>query len=250
MRAVALAGSRGAGRADGRSDVDLYVYADPPLALAARAAVVGGTRPAELGNAFFEPGDEWVDGATGLHVDVMFRAPAWIEDELVRVLDRAEARVGYSTCFWWNVLRSEALADRGGWYAALQARARRPYPPALRRAIVARNHPLLRRNLSSYAAQLEKAEARGDGVSLLHRTAAFLASYFDVLFALNEAPHPGEKRLAAEAAALPRRPAALEADLGALAAAAAGRGPTRPPVDRLCDGLDALLAEAGLLQPP
>ena len=72
---------------------------------------------------FRSPGDEWADGRTGLGVDVMFRTPAFIEDELDRVLVRHQARAGYSTCLWHNVLASRLLFDRRGFYAALQARA-------------------------------------------------------------------------------------------------------------------------------
>ena len=48
---------------------------------------------------------------------------------------------------------------------------------------------------------------RGDLVSVNHRVTEFLASYFDILFALNEMTHPGEKRMqricAAECQILP-----------------------------------------------
>jgi hypothetical protein len=203
--AVALAGSGVAGTADEQSDLDLYVYAEEPVAMADRIAIA--TRFAtrrEVGNDFWEPGDEWIDAQTGRHVDVMYRTPDWIEEQLERVLVRHEASVGYSTCFWHNVLHSTPLFDRSGWYRDLQAAATRPYPRPLQRAIIARNYSILRQTLSSYLAQIERAVWRGDSVSIQHRVTALLASYFDVLFAVNELPHPGEKRLLQLSASGPR----------------------------------------------
>jgi lactoylglutathione lyase len=77
----------------------------------------------------------------------------------------------------------------------LQARARIPYPGQLQRAIIGKNYPLLRRNQSSYWHQIELALQRHDDVSVQHRLTALLASYFDIWFALERMPHPGEKRL-------------------------------------------------------
>lgn len=54
---------------------------------------------------------------------------------------------------------------------------------------------LLSGNLPSYDGQIQKAARRKDLISVNHRTAEFFASYFDVIFALNEMLHPGEKKL-------------------------------------------------------
>lgn len=181
---------------------------------------------AELDNRWFGPEDAWLDPQTGRVMDVVYHAVSWVENELSRVLVRHQARVGYSTAAWANVLNSQPLADPSGWFARLQQEAQQPYPEELRQAIIALNLPLLRQAHSSFSHQLAKAVTRGDLVSVNHRLAAFLASYFDVLFALNRVPHPGEKRLLeiaqARCAVLP---AALPQRITALLQAAAGAGP-------------------------
>jgi hypothetical protein len=241
VEAVALGGSRATGLAGPDSDVDLYVYAAAEPATAARAALITaeGGRDAEVGQGPFEPGDEWVDGATGLGLDVMFRTPAWIEGELDRVLVAHQARAGYSTCLWHNVLTGLPLFDRRGFFEALQVRARAPYPEPLRRAVVARNLPLLEAARSSFGHQLARAAARGDAVAVNHRTAAFLASAFDVLLAVNRAPHPGEKRLLEHLRrACPLTPQGLEAQVQALLSAAGRSG---AEVARAAEALTASL---------
>ncbi|PPS45699.1 hypothetical protein [Chroococcidiopsis sp. TS-821] len=65
----------------------------------------------------------------------------------------------------------------------------------LRRAIVAKNSPILRQHISAYMHQIESAISPSDFVSINHRIAALVASYFDIIFAVNYQPHPKEKRL-------------------------------------------------------
>jgi len=185
----------------------------------------------------------------GTAVDVMYRRVRWIEVQLDRVLVQHQALVGYSTCFWYNVLHSQTLFDRAGWFAELQRRARRRYPPELRQAIIAKNYPLLRRNQSSYFHQIELAVQRNDPVSVNHRVAALLASYFDVLFAVNELPHPGEKRIVQYASAkCSKIPAEMERQVGELVGSVGrGDGRTVDKVNALVDRLDEVLARENLV---
>ena len=100
VEAVAFGESYFLGRGDAGSDLDPYVYArdEPPVA-ARQALVTSRAVPgtALLNDRRFEPGDAWFD-RDGMAVDVMSRRSAWIEDRLSAVIDRAEARLGYSTC--------------------------------------------------------------------------------------------------------------------------------------------------------
>jgi hypothetical protein len=204
VEAVALGGSSSTGMADDASDIDLYVYLGRELPLAARqdvAAEQADATSAEVGNEFFEPGDEWTHAASGVAVDLMYRRTSWIEDRIARVLDRHQASLGYTTCLCHNVATSALLYDRRGWLSGQQARANGPYPEPLRRAILAKNLPLLAGTRASYTHQIVGALARGDRVAVNHRLAAFLASYFDGLFAANRRLHPGEKRLLTHAEA-------------------------------------------------
>ncbi|MBZ5684250.1 MAG: DUF4037 domain-containing protein [Acidobacteriia bacterium] len=247
VEAVALAGSRTSPFADDQSDVDLYVYGRAIVPTSLRTEIARNARRTEIGNSFWEPGDEWIDAESGIRIDAMFRTIDWTEEQLDRVLQRHEASVGYSTCFWYNVRNSRAMFDRSGWFKALQERAKQPYPEELKRAIVTKNHPILRNNISSYLHQIELALQRQDPISVNHRAAAMLASYFDIVFAVNGQPHPGEKRLVEFAgASCPNLPTGMVERVTALLSALPDNRVTER-ANAMLDGLDDLLRHTRFL---
>jgi hypothetical protein len=254
--AVALAGSQMAQASDVHSDLDLYICAEAQVLLDQRLAIAhrfagAGSASIEIEKPFWGPEDAWIDRDSGLGVDLIYWPPRWIEEQLDRVLVHHQASVGYSTCFWYTILRSQPLFDREGWFSRLKQRADQPYPEALRRAVLALNFPVLRRIGSSYRHQLELAILRRDRVSVGHRIVALVASYFDILFALNRLPHPGEKRLVGYAQRwCARLPEHMERDLDALLCSAASPwdGQTSlAAADALLDALDALLLAEGMI---
>jgi predicted nucleotidyltransferase len=197
--AVALAGSLTGGGSDERSDFDIYIYSETGIPVEARAQIAqelaDPSKPVEINNLYWGTEDAWTERRSGIKADLVYWSPGWIEDQIDRVLMRCEAWVGYSTCFWHTVLHSVPYFERGGWFTKLQQRAAQPYPDALRHDVLIKNYPVLRSAIPSYRHQIELAIQRRDRISLNHRIAALLASYFDVLFAVNRVPNPGEKRL-------------------------------------------------------
>lgn len=248
--AVALSGSRGSGAIDSTSDIDLYVYTQGEVPLTARQAIVaqlGGATQANLGLNYWGPGDEWFHAPTGIEIDIVYFGADWMEEQITRVIEQHQASQGYTTCFWHTVRQSRIFYDPQGWLANLQQRCQVEYPEALRQNIVALNYPLLRGIIPAYAHQIEKAVKRRDLVSLNHRTAALLASYFDLLLAVNRQLHPGEKRLIDFALnnclLLPEN---LSADLESILLLTAAEVPELPGrVSTLLDHLDRLLEAEG-----
>lgn len=196
VEAIALAGSRTTGRFDAESDTDVYIYLNQPLGIPARRELLEGRCSVlELDNRFWETEDNGVT-TEGDPFDLIYRDFVSFEEQIRRATESHEASIGYSTCLWFNLLHSAILHDRQGQLRHLKDEAKRPYPEELRQAIIAKNWPLLQENLTGFLGQALKAARRGDLVSVQHRSAAFLASWADVLFALNHEPHPGEKRWA------------------------------------------------------
>ena len=255
VEAVTLSGSRTSGiETDACSDIDLCIYSDDgTFPLAERQAIIarlGGASRASLGLTFWGDGDVWFDALTGFEVDAVYSSKHWIEEALERSLHRYQPAGGYSTCVWHTVRNAQILFDRGGWFGRLrQAWSDQPYPPELRRAIIAHNLPVLRAIIPSYRFNVEKCLARGDLIFMNNEITWLLASYFDVLFAFNNVPHPGAKRLLEHAVRLcPRRPPNLEQHVTkVLRLAGLGDPAVLAAIDDLVDGMEELVkGEQGL----
>lgn len=196
VEAIAISGSSTAKQSDNRSDFDIYIYCtkEPDVTKRRQIAEKYSDSP-EIDNHFFETGDVYTLKETNKPVDIMYRHPNSIEGNIKWVWEEGNASLGYTTCFVFNVNKSEILFDRNGWFRKLQEKTQIPYPDKLAQNIIKKNFAYLKDVMFSYYDQLESAVERKDCVSINHRSAAFLASYFDIIFARNKLLHPGEKKL-------------------------------------------------------
>ena len=244
VEAIALGGSLTSGHTDHFSDIDLYIYTSKEVPVADRKKIVDelGASRQDLGLTFWDSGDEWFHQETGIEIDIIFWDPKWIEDQIERVIIRHQASVGYTTCFWHTIKNSKILFDRNSWFAMLQKKCDIPYPAPLKANIIAKNFPVLRDVIPSYYYQIKKAIDRDDKISINHRVAGLLASYFDVLFAINGVTNPGEKKILPYALKScqilpPDLPVQIEQ---VLYASSATPGTLLGKLDALIDGLENL----------
>lgn len=195
VEAIALGGSRASGKSDEKSDYDVYVYISKELSEEKRSDILSRyCSETEIGNSYWEPEDNCIMN-DGIYIDIIYRSLDEFSEVISETVDKCVPRNGYTTCMWHNLLGSKIIFDRNVKLAKLQNKYNIPYPDELRKNIIERNMKLLSGVLPSYDKQIKKASERTDIVSINHRTAEFLASYFDIIFALNRLTHPGEKRL-------------------------------------------------------
>ena len=196
VQSIVLGGSSAVKCDDNNSDFDIYIYClkMPDLVLRRQIAIKYSENP-EINNTYFELFVTFVITETGKPVDIMYR----IFDDIERSIDNTwlyhNSSMGYTTCFVDNINKSEILYDKEGRFKKLQDKTNTPYPKRLSENIIKKNFAYLKDSMFSYFDQLDSAIKRDDFISVNHRTAAFLASYFDVIFAKNKILHPGEKRL-------------------------------------------------------
>lgn len=197
VEAIAIGGSSAAKTSDKASDIDVYVFVKDDIAIKERENIIKEcSSKYEVGCEYFGAGDEFFVDKMGQQLDVMYWNTGWFESVVDSVWNKYQASNGYSTAFLYTLNNFKIVYDKNGWLSSLKKVLETDYPEELQKNIIKRNMMLLcDKPFASYYEQIEKAVRRGDFVNVNHRSAAFLASYFDVIFAVNKLLHPGEKRL-------------------------------------------------------
>lgn len=195
VTAIVLGGSRSDNNFDKSSDYDLYIYCTSIPDKDCRKLILDKyCSYIELNNQFWEVEDNCIL-SDGIDLDIIYRNINDFENIIENVVEKHQASNGYTTCFWHNLKNSKVLYDPHKEFYKIQERFSVPFSKELKENIISKNLRLLTGNLPSYDKQILKAFNRGDFISVNHRMAAFIESYFDIIFAVNELTHPGEKRM-------------------------------------------------------
>ena len=195
VEAIALGGSRAGKIYDEKSDYDVYLYCVSPISENIRTQILSKyCSRMEIGNHFWEYEDNCILNS-GIDIDILYRSLDEFTQDVAFVVESHQARNGYTTCMWHNLITCKVIYDKDGRLGAAKKRFSIPYPQQLKKNIIDRNMQLLHTAMPAYEVQISKAIRRNDIISINHRVAAFMESYFDVIFAVNELTHPGEKRL-------------------------------------------------------
>lgn len=195
--AVAIGGSGADNTSDSLSDIDVYIFTENDIHTSDREKIIKKySSKYEVGGDYFGQGDEFFADGLNRQLDVMYWNVNWFEDIVNNVWFKHYPSNGYTTAFLFTLKNFEIIFDKNNWLLNLQNSIKTEYPKKLKENIINRNMMLMKdKPFASYYEQIEKAVKRNDVVSINHRISAFLASYFDVIFAINELLHPGEKRL-------------------------------------------------------
>ena len=102
--AVAVGGSRATGRADEKSDYDIYVYVEKEIPEEKRRRILEKyCSTMEIGNHYWEAEDNCTL-KDGVDIDLIYRNRKEFEREIAAVVEQFRASCGYTTCMWHNLL--------------------------------------------------------------------------------------------------------------------------------------------------
>ncbi len=192
---IMLGGSRANESHDSTSDYDVYVYTSKKIEEEDRRRLIHPyVKYMEYSNEFWELEDDGIL-IDGTDIEFIYRNIDELDHTLTDIVFNHNAWSGYTTCFWDNLLNSKILYDKDNCLGQLVKKFNIAYPKELQENIIYKNSRLLMDYMPSFFYQLDKAVKRDDLVSVNHRLTELLASYFDIIFALNKTLHPGEKRL-------------------------------------------------------
>ena len=193
--AIALGGSRTAKCSDIKSDYDFYVYYENIIDHEIRRKLFSNyCGYYEIGNSYWELEDNG-KLSSGDCFQIIYRNLPDFINVIANVVENHNSSNGFTTCLWHNLLNSEILFDKSGIFSKTKQRFSIPYPQKLKQNIITRNMAILSDSMESYKEQIIVSVYRKDYVNINNRISAFLASYFDIIFAVNELTNPGEKRL-------------------------------------------------------
>ena len=195
IEAIALGGSRATGKHDEKSDYDVYIYTTGNISEEVRRNILTKyCKYMEISNTFWELEDD-VTLSDGIDMDIIYRNLNDFDNMLNSIVLECNAWNCYTTCMWHNLKTCKIIVDKTGNLTKVQQKYNIPYPKQLKENIIANGLSLLSGMLPSFDKQIIKAIERKDLVSVNHRVTEFLATYFDIVFAINEMTHPGEKRM-------------------------------------------------------
>ena len=195
VESIALGGSRAGKNYDKKSDYDVYLYINSTINEEKRKNILKKfCSYMEIGNSFWEYEDNCILN-NGIEIDILYRDMEDFIKGIERVVVECQPSNSYTTCMWHNLITCKILYDKNGKLEKYKNKYSIDYPKQLKENIIKRQLKLIDSSMPAYPKQIIKAVQRNDFVSINHRITEFLASYFDLLFAINEVTHPGEKRL-------------------------------------------------------
>ena len=143
VEAIALGGSRAGDNYDEKSDYDVYLYCTGAISEEKRRALLSKyCSVMEIGNHFWEYEDNCILN-NGIDIDILYRNIDDFSEDVSSVVEKHQARNGYTTCMWHNLRTCKIIYDKEGRLETAKKRFDVPFPSELKKNIIERNIFLL-----------------------------------------------------------------------------------------------------------